>query len=144
MKYDDNKVKTPYLTVDSVVMEKGKILLVKRKGNPFVGYWALPGGFMERGETLRKAAPREVLEETGMKVSIEKMIAIYDDPKRNPMGHAVTVTFLCKVTGGKLRPQEEEVSETRFFSIPEISKLKLAFDHRRIIRDALKMRSGKA
>lgn len=143
MKYDDNKVKTPYLTVDSVVMEKGKILLIKRKGNPFVGYWALPGGFVERGEILSKAASREVLEETGIQVSIEKMTGIYDDPKRNPMGHAVTAAFLCKTKGGKLKPQEEEVSEARFFPIPEIRKLKIAFDHRKIIRDALKMQRRK-
>lgn len=145
MKDWDKIIKTPYLTVDAVVAEKGKILLVKRKNIPFQGQWALPGGFVERGETLRKAVMREVLEETGLKVSPGKIIGIYDDPKREPVrGHAVTVGFLCAVKGGKLKPQFEEVKETRFFPVKEIRKLKIAFDHRKIINDALKMRGGKA
>jgi len=145
MKDWDKILKTPYLTVDAVVIDKGKILLVKRKNIPFLGQWALPGGFVERGETLRKAVMREVLEETGLKTAPEKIIGIYDDPKRDPVrGHVVTAGFLCSVKGGKLKPQFEEVKETRFFPVPEIGKLKIAFDHRKIIKDALKMRGRKA
>jgi 8-oxo-dGTP diphosphatase len=135
--------KTPYLVADALVIKRAKeieILLVKRKSGAFIGHWALPGGFVEIGETLKNAAAREVLEETGLKVSPKKIIGIYDDPKRDPRGHMVSVAFLCKMKGGKLKPQEEEVSETRFFALPEIRKLKIAFDHRKIIRDALKMR----
>jgi 8-oxo-dGTP diphosphatase len=141
----DKILKTPYLTVDAVVMEKGKILLVKRKNIPFLGHWALPGGFVDRGETLRKAVKREVLEETGLRVSPQKIIGIYDDPKREPVrGHVITVGFLCTVKGGKLKPQFEEVKETRFFPVQEIRKLKIAFDHRKIIMDALKMQGRKS
>jgi 8-oxo-dGTP diphosphatase len=140
-------IKTPYLVVDAVVIKNKEILLVRREKKPFEpfeGYWALPGGFVETGEILKKAVAREVLEETGLKVSPQKIIGVYDDPKRDTRGHMVSVVFLCSVKGGKLKPQPEEVSGARFFTIPEIRKLKIAFDHRKIINDALKMRRRKA
>ena len=135
----DRILKTPYITADAVVTKNGKILMVRRKGGAFHGYWALPGGFVKRGEVLRKAVAREVLEETGLKVVPEKMIGVYDDPKRDPLRrHVITVAFACKPMGGKPRPQPEEVSNVRFFPISEITKLKIAFDHRRIISDSVK------
>jgi len=142
---DLNK-KTPYLVVDGVVIRDKEILLVRRKKKsfePFEGYWALPGGFVERGETLKEAVTREVLEETGIKAIPEKIIGIYDDPKRDPRGHMVSVVFLCTPKRGRLKPQPEEVTETRFFSVQEIRKLKIAFDHRKIINNALKMQKEK-
>ena len=145
MKNWDKILKTPYLTVDSVVIRDRNILLVKRNKGAFIGWWALPGGFVKRGEALRKAVMREVLEETGLKVSPEKIIGVYDDPKRDPIrGHVVTVAFLCRLKGGSLRPQPEEVKETKFFPISGIRKLRIAFDHRRIIKDALKMQERKS
>ena len=93
-------IKTPYLTIDAVVIKNKKILLVKRKRRALIGYWALPGGFVERGETLKGAVSKEVLEETGIKVAAGKIIGIYDDPKRDPGGHTVSVAFLCYVIGG--------------------------------------------
>ena len=139
--------KTPYLVADALVIKRAKeieILLVKRKRGAFIGHWALPGGFVEIGETLKNAAAREVLEETCLKVKPERIIGIYDDPKRDPRGHMVSVVFLCSIKGGKLKPQPEEVSEVRFFPVLKIRKLKIAFDHRKIINDALKMRRRKA
>jgi 8-oxo-dGTP diphosphatase len=145
MKDWDSILKTPYITVDAVVIDKGKALFIKRKNAPFLGQWALPGGFVKRGETLKEAVAREVLEETGLKVTPGKIIGIYDDPKRDPLrGHVVTIGFLCAVKGGKIRPQFEEVKETKFFPVSEIRKLKIAFDHRKIIKDALKMRGREA
>ena len=137
-------IKTPYLAIDAVVIKNKKILLMKRKNEPFKDYWAIPGGFVEMGETLMKAVKREALEETGLKVSPKKIIGVYDNPKRDSRGHVVSVAFLCRPMGGKLRPQEQEVSDVRFFSVPEIRKLKIAFDHRKIINDAMKMRRRKA
>ncbi len=145
MKDWDRILKTPYVTVDAVLIDKGKILLVKRKNIPFIGYWALPGGFVKRGEKLKEAIKREVLEETGLKAIPHKIIGIYDDPKREPVrGHVITVGFLCTSKGGKLKPQFEEVKETRFFPVQEIRKLRIAFDHRKIINDALKQSRRKA
>lgn len=137
-------VKTPFLTTDSVIIKNGRILLEKRKSGLFGGYWALPGGFVKMSETLKEAIKREVLEETGLKVVPEKTIGIYDDPKRDPEhGHAVTVAFMCRITGGKVRLQPEEVADLRFFPLSETRKLKIAFDHRKIISDALKMQRRK-
>jgi 8-oxo-dGTP diphosphatase len=138
--------KTPYLVADAFVIKNKEILLVRREKKPFEpfeGYWALPGGFVERGEILKKAVAREVLEETGLKVVPHEIIGIYDDPKRDPRGHMVSVVFLCSVKGGRLKPQLEEVSDVRFFSSQEIRKLKIAFDHRKIIGDALKLKRRK-
>jgi len=136
-------IKTPYLTIDAVVIKNKKILLMKRKNEPFKDYWAIPGGFVERGETLRKAVKREALEETGLKVSPKKIIGFYDNPKRDSRGHVIALAFLCMPKGGKLKPQPEEVSDVRFFPVKEIRKLKIAFDHRKIIRDALKVQRRK-
>jgi 8-oxo-dGTP diphosphatase len=132
-------IKTPYLTTDAVIIKNSRILLVKRNRSAFIGYWALPGGFVGIGEIVKKAVAREVLEETGLEVSPQKIIGVYDDPKRDPRGHMVSVAFLCRIKGGKLRPQPEEVEDIKFFSVLEIRKLKIAFDHRKIIKDALKM-----
>ena len=139
-------IKTPYLVVDGIVIRDNEILLVRRKKKqfePFEGYWAVPGGFVERGERLKDGVVREILEETGIKVTPGKIIGIYDDPKRDSRGHMVSVAFLCSPKGGRLKPQPEEVSDVRFFPVPEIRKLKIAFDHRKIIRDALKMQGRK-
>jgi 8-oxo-dGTP diphosphatase len=144
MKDCDRIRKTPYLTVDAVIIKNSKILLVKRKKEAFIGYWALPGGFVNVGERAIDAAVREAMEETGLKVKAEKTIGVYDDPKRDPRFHTASVAFLCRIKGGNLKPHLEEVSETKFFSIPEIRKLKIAFDHRKIIKDALKMRGRKS
>ena len=88
---------------------------------------------------------REVLEETGLKVIPKKIIGIYDDPKRDPeRGHVVTVAYLCKLAGGKIKLQPEEVKDVKFFPVSEIKKLKIAFDHRKIIKDALRMHGRKS
>ncbi len=136
-------IKTPYLTVDAVAIRDRNTLLVKRKKGAFIGQWALPGGFVERGETLRKAVMREALEETGLRVSPERVVGIYDDPKRDPRFHAASVAFLCSVQGGRIKPQLDEVEEVGFFPVPKIRRLKIAFDHRKIINDALKMQGRK-
>jgi 8-oxo-dGTP diphosphatase len=132
-------IKTPYLAIDAVVIKNKKILLMKRRNEPFKDYWAIPGGFVERGETLKEAVKREALEETGLEVSPKKIIGVYDDPKRDSRGHVIALAFLCTPKGGKLRPQPEEVSDVKFFSVQEIRKLKIAFDHRKIIKDGLKI-----
>jgi len=136
-------IKTPYLAIDAVIIKNKEILLMKRKNEPFKDYWAIPGGFVETGETLRKAVKREALEETGLKVSPKKIIGINDNPKRDPRGHVIALAFLCTPKGGKLKPQPEEVSDVRFFPAKEIRKLKIAFDHRKIIGDAFKLNRRK-
>ncbi|MBU4406392.1 MAG: NUDIX hydrolase, partial [Candidatus Altiarchaeota archaeon] len=96
--------KIPRLTVDAVILdrEKNSIVLVKRGIYPFEGMWALPGGFVEYKETVENATIREAKEETGLDIEIERMVGVYSDPERDPRGHTVAVTFLCRRVGGEL------------------------------------------
>lgn len=80
--------KRPYLAVDTVIIGKNqKIVLIKRKNKPFKGEFALPGGFLEYGETVKEACKREVKEETGLETSLIEMIGVFSDPNRDPRGH---------------------------------------------------------
>ncbi len=129
--------RTPLLTVDAVIVGKDgrSIVLVKRRNYPFKDYYALPGGFVEVGERLMDAVKREVKEETGLDVEVERMIGVYDDPNRDPRGHVVTVAYLCRETGGELKASTD-AREARRFAFDEVAKVKLAFDHEKILRDA--------
>ena len=127
----------PKLTVDPLIVTKGnEVVLVKRKFNPFRGHYALPGGFVEYGEKVEEACVREALEETGLKVRIEKIAGVYSDPKRDPRGHVISIVFLCRQVGGKLAKETRETREVKAFARHELKKLKLAFDHGKILKDA--------
>src|SRR5215203_2202919 len=89
---------TPKIMVDVVVpSEEGRILLIRRGTEPYEGYWALPGGFVEVGETLEEAAAREAEEETGLEIEIVRLIGVYSDPDRDPRGHNVSCVYLARV-----------------------------------------------
>lgn len=126
-------MKVPRLTIDAIIKRKdGSIVLIKRKNDPFKGMHALPGGFVEYGETVEQAVLREVKEETGLEVKILKLLGVYSDPKRDPRGHTVAVAFLCTEIGGELRAGDDAAGASSFKIIPD----KLAFDHRNILKDA--------
>ncbi|MBC7110388.1 MAG: 8-oxo-dGTP diphosphatase [Archaeoglobi archaeon] len=129
-------MRCPLLAVDGVLIEEGRVLLVRRLKEPFKGMWALPGGFVEVGETVEDAVKREVREETGLEVEVEKLVGVYSDPERDPRGHVVSVAFLLRRTGGELSAGDdaERVAFHPLERLPE-----LAFDHERILRDALKL-----
>ncbi len=131
-------MKKPNLVVDAVIIKDKKVLLIKRKYPAFKGWWALPGGFVDYGETVEKAVVREAKEETGLNVQIKRLLGVYSDPKRDPRGHNISVVFLCDVKSGKINNKTNETLDCRFFSQKELNKIKIAFDHRKIIRDALK------
>ncbi len=130
------KYKNPRLTVDGAIVQEGTILLVKRNITPFKNRWALPGGHVEYGEKVEDASVREVLEETGLKVEIEKLFGVYSDPGRDPRGHTVTIVYLMNIVGGKLK-SGDDASDARFFELEKLPQL--AFDHNKIIND-IKMR----
>src|SRR2546428_7966567 len=104
----------PVVAVDSVVRSDKGVVLVKRKYEPFKGYWSLPGGFVNYGERVEDAAMRETLEETGLKVKIEKLIGIRDMLERDPRWHVISISFLTRIVGGRLKAGEE-VEEVGFF-----------------------------
>jgi 8-oxo-dGTP diphosphatase len=126
------KPQTPSLTVDSIIIFKSRLVLVKRKNPPYQGKFALPGGFVEIGESTEKAAAREAFEETGLSVEIIKLVGVYSDPQRDPRGHTVSVSYLAKGSG-RLKSGSDAASAELFEldSIPE-----LAFDHNKMINDA--------
>jgi 8-oxo-dGTP diphosphatase len=128
--------KTPKITVDAVIeTDKGEVILVKRKYEPFKDFYALPGGFVEYGETVESACLREAFEETGLKVKIIHLLGVYSDPNRDPRGHVISVVFLCRAIGGSLK-DSEETKEVKAFSKKDLKNIKLAFDHSKILKDA--------
>ncbi len=126
---------TPKLMVDVVVpSEEGHVLLIRRASDPYEGQWALPGGFVEVGETLEEAAAREAKEETGLAVQIVRLVGVYSDPERDPRGHNVSVAFLARAPDGDEPSAASDAAEVSFL---DPSTVELAFDHDRIITDAL-------
>lgn len=90
------------------------------------------------GETVESAVVREAKEETGLEVEIIKLVGVYSDPERDPRGHTVTVCYLTRKVGGNLNA-DSDASSAQYFKKYEISKLKLAFDHDIILKDAFKL-----
>lgn len=132
-------------SVTAVILNSaGELLLHQRSDN---GYWALPGGRIEIGESVEQAIIREVLEETGLHVRVEKLIGVYSDPAhhviaRYPNGdlvHYVNLCFCCTVQGGSLQTSSESF-EVRFFALDALPE-KLLPAHRIRIQDALANRS---
>ncbi len=127
--------KKPSLTVDGILIENNAILLIKRKREPFRDMYALPGGFVEYGETVENAIVREMEEETGLLVSPQKIVGVYSDPHRDPRGHTVTVVFSLRRIGGSIKGGDDALV-ARFISIDKLPPL--AFDHSRIVDNYLK------
>ena len=126
--------KSPALTVDGVVLRDDLVLLVKRQFPPFKGMWALPGGFVEYGETTEQAVLREIQEETGLKVQVASLLGVYSDPGRDPRGHTVSVVYILGELSGRVRAGDD-AAEAQFFSINSLPDL--AFDHEKILKDVL-------
>ena len=129
--------KGPALTVDCVLFDRaGRLLLIRRKNPPFQGHYALPGGFVDVGETVEAAALRELREETGMEAEIEALVGVYSDPSRDPRGHTVSVVFLVKALTDK-PVAGDDASEAAF--VADYANEAFAFDHGKVVQDALKL-----
>ncbi len=130
------KPKTPLLTVDCVVFDRAdRLLLIKRGHPPFKGKYALPGGFVDVGETVEAAALRELFEETGIRGAIIRLIGIYSNPKRDPRGHTASAAFLVRPKTTRVQGGDDAASAA---FVTDWRDLKLAFDHNMIVADALK------
>ena len=124
--------KNPFPTVDIIIRIAGKIVLVERR-NPPHG-WALPGGFVDYGESLEQAAAREALEETGLMVKNLRQFRAYSAPDRDPRFHTVSMVFIADAEGD---PQGgDDALKARVFS-PEALPAPLCFDHAEILADYL-------
>lgn len=129
----------PALTVDCLITRthKGKkqCLLINRKHDPYCNMWALPGGFLNIDEKLADAARRELLEETGLKVSDLKQFHVFDEPGRDPRGPTVSVVFTGHIDfSNSAVKAASDAKEARWFNMDELPEL--AFDHRDIIEQA--------
>ncbi|HQE72151.1 MAG TPA: NUDIX hydrolase, partial [Methanothrix soehngenii] len=84
------EIKTPLLAADAVILFQDGIVLIRRNNPPYQGCYALPGGFVEIGETVEEAAIREAREETGLDINLLGLVGVYSDPARDPRGHVVS------------------------------------------------------
>jgi 8-oxo-dGTP diphosphatase len=109
---DDRRYpKRPILGVGAIIIEAGSILLVERGREPLKGYWSLPGGAVEVGESLSAAVRREILEETGLEIEPVSVVEVFERITRDAMGmaeyHYVLIDYLCHVTGGELKAGDD-------------------------------------
>ena len=125
-------IKTPLLTVDIIIRSRAAagVVLIRRK-NPPHG-WALPGGFVDVGETVENAAIREAFEETQLRVRLAGQFHVYSDPARDPRGHTVSVVFVADADG--LPTGADDASEARIFPLDALPE-PIVFDHGRILAD---------
>lgn len=125
--------KNPVPTVDIIIQIDGdpeKIVLIERKNEPFG--WALPGGFVDYGETLENAAIREALEETSLHVTLLRQFHSYSDPSRDHRQHTITTVFIAKASG---QPRAADDARRALVCNPRNLPGPMAFDHGNIIDD---------
>jgi len=135
-----SKPVTPLLTADVIIempmIDERPIVLIERKYEPYG--WAIPGGFVEVGETIATAARREAREETSLDVDLDILLGIYSDPLRDYRGHTVCAVFTGKASGKPVAA--DDARDIALFD-PFNVDVELAFDHRQILQDYCKYRS---
>ncbi len=126
----------PLVGVGAIVIEHGRVLLIKRGKPPLEGQWSIPGGMLEIGEEVREAAARE---ETGLEVAADELLGVFDrvlrDARSRVQYHYVLIDFLCHPMGGELRAGGD-ASEVRWFTAEEVAELPLMQDTAEVIRAA--------
>ncbi len=130
-----------------MIVQNDRALIVKRAAEPLKGHWSIPGGAVELGETLREAAEREALEETGLVVTAEEVVEVFDSIYRDPEGktkyHYVLVDFACRPTGGQLQAGSD-AAEVRWVTVEELPEYKVAEMAQRVVAKALASRTAAA
>ena len=128
---------TPLVGVGAVIIENEHVLLIKRAKEPLLGEWSIPGGLLELGETLRQAAVREALEETGLVVETADLLGVYDrivrDADERILYHYVLIDFLCHRRSGELLAAGD-AAEARWFARSELQALALAADTLEVVQ----------
>ena len=133
------KYPRPAVTADCVVITKEtepKVLLIQRGNDPFKGYWAFPGGFMDMDETTEQCAFRELEEETGLVVTQLHQIGAYSKVDRDPRGRTITVAYLSVVEQPFAVQGQDDAAKAQWFPLSDLPEL--AFDHDEIMRNAIR------
>ncbi len=120
----------PPIAADVIIEIDGRIVLIERRNYPYG--WAIPGGFVDIGETVEDAAVREMREETGLEVEIVDMMGVYSRPDRDPRGHTVSVVYVGRAHG---TPQAADDAKSAALFYPDALPSPLAFDHAEILAD---------
>jgi len=130
--------RNPIPTVDVIIeLESRGIVLIERKNTPYG--WAIPGGFVDYGESLEEAAVREAREETSLEVALVRQFHTYSDPDRDPRHHTITTVYIAK---GKGNPEaKDDALKIGVFSRSDLPE-QIAFDHRRILEDYFRTTEG--
>ena len=129
--------KTPGLAADCVVFDaNNRVLLIRRKHPPFKGQYALPGGFVDIGETVEDACRRELMEETSVKAGRLRLVGVYSDPKRDPRSHNVSVVFMTRVARATPAAGDDAAAAEW---VKDWRKVDMAFDHAKVVADAARM-----
>ena len=125
----------PAVTVDVIIItreRRPRVLLIRRKHDPFAGMWAIPGGFVDMDEPLETAASRELREETGLRVADLEQLHTFGDPGRDPRGRTIAVAYLARVDAAKVRPQAaDDAADVGWHALDRLPPL--AFDHVKIL-----------
>lgn len=133
----------PMLTVDIAIFQQSgtqvQVLLIQRGQNPFVGSWALPGGFVNMEERLEQSAVRELEEETGLVVPDLEQVHTYGDPDRDPRGRVISVAYTALLDRSAELPlrASSDAADAGWFPTADLPEL--AFDHQQIIQDAYEL-----
>ena len=132
----------PYVGVGAVIVQDGKVLIVKRKYDPLAGQWSLPGGGVELGETLEDSIVREMREETGLDIEVGPVIEVFDRITRDSSGkvtyHFVLVDYLCWPVGGELRAGSD-VADARFVDPADLPQYNLTLKANQVIERAFEL-----
>ena len=129
--------RSPRVAVDTIIELPEGIVLIERNNPPYG--WALPGGFVDYGESLEEAALREAYEETSLKIQLKEQLHTYSDPGRDPRGHTITTVYIAEARGTP-RPADD-AKNVGVFTKDNLPR-PLAFDHERILGDYFRWKAG--
>ena len=131
--------KNPIPTVDIIIEQNSRIILIKRRNEPFKDHLALPGGFVNEGEKVEDAAKREAQEETSLDVDLIDILGVYSDPNRDPRGHNMSTVFIGRCFRNSCNEinavAKDDAVEIEWVSIDAVGDKNLGFDHKQILLD---------